>query len=64
MTGENEQKWLEFLLKANQHNFDNIIKIKWWSEDIETDIMKKRGFKTTSFKSVIQESDDNRVLNP
>lgn len=27
MTGENEQKWLEFLWKANQHNFDNIMKI-------------------------------------
>ncbi|XP_061188457.1 cyclin-D1-binding protein 1 homolog [Saccostrea echinata] len=26
MTGENEQKWLEFLLKANQHNYENILK--------------------------------------
>eukprot|EP00105_Crassostrea_gigas_P008975 XP_011423738.1 PREDICTED: cyclin-D1-binding protein 1 homolog [Crassostrea gigas] len=27
MTGEDDQKWLEFLLKANQHNYDNILKV-------------------------------------
>lgn len=27
MTGEDDQKWLEFLLKANQHNYDNLLKI-------------------------------------